>query len=509
MQSSASESFARALRNPTVLAMLGSAGVHLVLVLISALKPAEGQPQRFQIVNLPPKASTNKLATNPNPANPNNPNGSNLPVPNGLPPMSPSDIPPQFEALPDISTFRMLPSQPSFSGINPGLGSASIGINKLRTRDLPQRSFPNVQRPKSGWPTVPNVPNGSIPLQPPDTRPEQLPVLNPLDNPPDNSSGNSSSVPSSANASQFSAADRSKLSALTSTPFSAKEFLYGQQPPQSSPTPNNSAASSNIPGTESTGNSTPGSSLESREKFARMIDAQRLRVVQKFSVQKGPQLAAAYPQESCGSQKNGTAIVYALYGPDGAVAQESDAIQVLASAPDEAMNQAAIAAVSTYRPKARNVYQAFTFPVDIPYSAAVCQAAQPKSSPAPTQSPKPTKGKSVAPSPSATPSNLPSGNPQSSSPTPTPSASQSPSPLPSAPTSNPVPSSVSQPSSASPIAPTPETPTPETPSPAPSASALPSPPTETTGPSAPSLEPMPSPSIAVPESTPATPSTTP
>jgi outer membrane biosynthesis protein TonB len=481
MQSSASESFARTLRNPTVLAMLGSAGVHIILVVISALKPAEGQPQRFQIVNLPPKASTNKLATNPT-----NANGSNLPVPNGLPPVSPSNLSPQLGALPDPSTFSLPPYQSFFTGTKPDSSRSRVSLNKLRTMDLPQRSFPNAQRPKSGWPTVANeIP----PLQPPNTA--QLPNLNALEN--------SAPLPSSSNASQFSA-DQSKLPALASTPFSARESLYGQQP-QSSPTPNTSAALSNAPGTESTGDS-PNSSLESRTKLARLIESQRLRTVQKFSLQKGPQLIAAYPPESCSSQKNGTAMIYALYGPDGSISTESDAIQVLESAPNEAMNQAAIAAVSAYRPEARKVYQAFTFPVDIPYSATACQASKLKPSPSPTPAPKP-KGQSASPTPSATPSNLPSASPQTS-PTPTqPSASQSTSPLPSTPTPNPIPSSVSQPSSASPSAPIPEA---STPSPSP-VSPSPSPTTEIT-PSAPSLEPI-SPSIAVPESTPITPSTTP
>jgi hypothetical protein len=491
MQSSASESFARALRNPTVLAMLGSAGVHILLILISALKPAEGQPQRFQIVNLPPKASANKLATNPNPTSPN-PNGSNLPVPNGLPPVSSSDIP-QIGDLPDLSTFRMLPSQSSVPGINQGFGS-SIDLNRIRPMDLPQRSFPKIQRPQSGKTATPD---DIMPLQPPGN--EQLPAL---------SSEKFQSLPSNSNPSQFSTADKSKLPALASTPFSAQEFLYGQQPPQSSSTPNASVASSNTPGTESTNNAPTGSSLESRTKLTRTVESQRLRVFQKFSLQKGPLLKATYPQESCSNQKNGTATVYALYGPDGAISTESDAIQVTQSAPNEAMDQAAIARVSSYRPEARGVYQAFTFPVDI-----VCQAAQPKPSPSPspTQSPNP-KGQSASPRPSTSPSNLPSGSPQSPSSTPTPSASQfpsqSPSSLPLAPTSNPVPSS-SQPSSVSPSAPVPEAPTPpETPSPAP-ASLPPSTPTQTTTPSAPSLEPVPSPSIAVPESAPVTPSTTP
>jgi hypothetical protein len=497
MQSTASESFARALRNPTVLAMLGSAGVHIVLVMISALKPAESQPQRFQIVNLPPKASTNRLATNPLATNPK---GSNLPVPNGLPPVSLGDIP-QLGSLPDLSTFRLPPSQSSFSGTRPGSSPSRIDLNKLRTMDLPQRSFsPTPPRPKS----VPSVPNGATPLQPPETA--QLPNVDP--------SGNGSSSPSSTNASQFSA-NNSRLSSLPSTPFSAREVLglYGQQPSPSAP-PDTSNALSNPPGTESSSGPTSGASpetnsLDPRTKLARVVANQRLSVVQELSIQKGPQLTAAYPLESCSSQKNGSAVVYALYERDGSVSKRIDAIQVLESAPDIAMNQAAIAAVSAYRPEARGIYQALTFNVDIPYSTAACQAAQPK--PSPTQSPKANK-KPASPDPVATPSNLPSASPQSPSLTPTPtqpSPSPFPSPSQSAPTANPVPSSVSEPSPVPSSAPTLEAPSPS-PSPSPE-SPPPSPMTETT-PSAPSPEPVPSPSTAVPEGTPtpvATPSTTP
>jgi hypothetical protein len=499
MQSTASESFARALRNPTVLAMLGSAGVHIILVMISALKPAESQPQRFQIVNLPPKASTNRLATNPLATNPS---GSNLPVPNGLPPVSLGDIP-QLGTLPDLSTFRLPPSQSSFSGTRPGASPSRIDLNKLRTMDLPQRSFPDAPRPKAGLPTVPN---STTPLQPPETA--QLPNVNPLENGP--------SSPSSSNASQFSASN-SKLSSLPSAPFSAREVLglYGQQPSSSAP-PDTSTALSNPSGTESPNGSPSGASpetnsLDPRTKLARVVANQRLSVVQELSIQKGPQLTAAYPLESCSGQKNGSAVVYALYERDGSVSKRSDAIQVLESAPDIAMNQAAIAAVSAYRPEAKGIYQALTFNVDIPYSAAACQAAQPK--PSPTQSPKANK-KSVSPNPVATPSNLPSASPQSPSLTPTlrptqPSASPFPSPSQSAPTANPVPSSVSEPSPASPSAPTPEAPSP---SPSPSPESPPPSPTPEAIPSAPSQEPVPSPSITVPDGTPApvtTPSTTP
>ncbi len=489
MQSSASESFAKTLQNPTVLAMLGSAGVHVILVMISALKPAESQPQRFQIVNLPPKASTNRLATNPSVTNPN---GSNLPVPGGLPPVSLGNVP-QFGALPDLSTFRLPPSESLLSTNNPGSSSSRIDLNKLRTMDLPQRSFP-ASRPRTKS-SLPTVPNGEVPLQPTETA--QLPNVNP--------SGNVSSSPSSANASQFSA-NNSRLSSSRPESFSARSVLGldGQQPAQPSLTPDTSTALSNNPGTGSSetpsGASLETNSLDPRTKLARVVKTQSVSVVQELSIQKGPQLTAAYPLESCSSQKNGSAIVYALYEQDGSVSKRSDAIQILESASSIAMNQAAITAVSTYRPEAKGIYQALTFNVDIPYSATACQAAQPKTSPAPAPSPKP-KEKSASPTPSSTPVNVPTVSPQNPSSTPVqPSAPQAPSPTQSAPAPNPVPSSVAQPS-AVPSAPAPETPS-SSPSPA---SSPPSPTMEITpsAPSTPGLEPVPSPSIAVPESTPA------
>jgi hypothetical protein len=490
MQSSTSGSFARALQNPTVLAMLGSAGFHAILVVISALKPAEGQPQRFQIVNLPPRASTNQPSATPGGSNLS---GSNLPVPNGLPPVNLDNVP-QFGALPDLSAFN-IPSQSFFAGSNSGVKPSSIDLNKLRTMDLPQRSFPNAQRPKSGWPTVPN---GFTPLQPPNTA--QLPNVDPQ--------GNSPSSRPGPNNSQFSAGD-SRLASRPPSSFSVQDILgiSGQQFPQPSPTPSSTAILPNTPGSESSGSrsaspSSGTSSLEARGTLDRWRKVQSLQSLQDISLQSGPPLVATYPAESCSSKQNGSAKIAAIYGPNGSLSTGKDAIQIVESAPDVAMNQAAIAAVSTYRPQSRGIYQAFTFKVDIPYSAAVCQSAQP--TPASTQAPKksPKSSPSASPKPSeapSTPSNaVPSAPPQSASPNPTkPAASEAPSPLSTpAPASDPSPSPVLQAPPESPNVPTPEAS--DAPPVVPPAS-----PASEAAPSVPTLESVPSPSIAVPESTPA------
>jgi TonB family protein len=472
MQPSVSESFSKTLQTPTVLAMLGSAGVHVILIIISALKPAEGQPQRFQIVNLPPKSSTNQTVPIPG-------SGSTLPVPNGLPPVSLGNVP-EMGALPDFSSFPLPPSQSFFTGSNLGSGLSSIDPNQLRIRNPPQPSFPNQPRPKS---TSPTDPNGVTPLQPPNTA--QLPNVIALENAPSNLSD--------PNSRQFSG-NNSKLSSLSAEPFSARNALndlYGQKISQSPSTPATSTALSNTPGSENTDDvSTETKFVESRKNLTRWLAAQSLLNVHQMSAQKGPQLTAAYPIESCASQQNGTAVVAAVYGPDGSVSSQSGAVQILESAPNPVMNQAAIAAVSAYRVEPKKVPQAFTFTVDIPYSSAVCASAQPKSSP--------KRSPSASPSASPKPSNTPSQSTQRSSPKPTrPSSAQSSTPSPSIPASNPTPSSVPQPPAASPSVMTPESPS----SASPSSSAPPS--IIETAPSSPNMEPLPSPSISVPESTPA------
>jgi TonB family protein len=476
MQPSASESFSKTLQNPTVLAMLGSAGVHVILVIISALKPAEGQPQRFQIVNLPPKASTNKTVPTPG-------SGSNLPVPNRLPPVNLGNVP-ELGALPDFSAFRP-PSQSFFTGSNSGFGVPPIDPNQLRIRNPPQRSFPNSPRPKS---TSPAEPNGVTSLQPPNTA--QLPNVI--------ASGNSPSTLSDPNNRQFSGTN-SKLSSLSAEPFSARNTLnelYGQQPSQSSSTPTTSTALPNSPGSDNTdSDSTETKFLDSRKNLTRWLTAQSLLNVHQMSAQKGPQLTATYPIESCASQQNGTAVIAAVYGPDGSVSSQSGAVQILESAPNQAMNQSAIAAVSAYRPEPKKVPQAFTFTVDIPYSSAVCASAQPKSAPKSSPSASPSVvSPSVSPKPSATPSKLP----QSSSPKPKPSAAQSSAPSPSTLESTPTPSTSPQPP-----APSPSVMPPESPSASPSSSAPPTTLETAPSPSTPNLESLPSPSISVPESTPA------
>ncbi|NJM76001.1 MAG: hypothetical protein HC852_09675 [Acaryochloridaceae cyanobacterium RU_4_10] len=54
MRSRRSESFSGAFRNPTLMAMLGSVGFHGVLVLFSALRPADSQTNHLRIVSIAP-----------------------------------------------------------------------------------------------------------------------------------------------------------------------------------------------------------------------------------------------------------------------------------------------------------------------------------------------------------------------------------------------------------------------------------------------------------------------
>jgi hypothetical protein len=159
MRSSAYRPLPRGLKNPTILAMLSSLGFHGLLAIISVLNPVESQPNRLRIVNLAPA----------NPASTNNNRISSpttLPVPKGLPPINLGNVPQLSDSM---STSPFFAPNRSFTS---GLSQSSIDIKKLRTADLPQRSFPITPRPDYSGITVPN---GIPPLQQPDTA--QIPDL--------------------------------------------------------------------------------------------------------------------------------------------------------------------------------------------------------------------------------------------------------------------------------------------------------------------------------------------
>jgi Gram-negative bacterial TonB protein C-terminal len=374
MQSSRSEIFTEVFRNPSVLAMIGSVAAHGVLVLFSAMKPADSLPAPLQVISLDPGSTT----TNLNALLP--PNGSSsLPVPNGLPPINLGNVP-ELSALPDISKFRN-PSQSVFLGSDP----SAINFGKLSIANPPQKSVLGAQGPvyglnlpkspsQGGAKTSPSPFGGSLSggqlagvPQPDYSRY----ALNPNPTPPSLSPGSSQIGSGSALAKPY-------------EPFSAGAS------PSASPNP---AASGN--------NAAPV-----RASYTGWLAAQSQAFGQPISTQPGPRLTAEYPSSACSSKVQGSASIAAVFGPDGSIAKGDSVIQVLQSAETQALNRAAIAAVESYRiPSPSGIPQALNFTVDIPYSEAVCKAestpeAPIKSSPSLKNS-KPVSTPTNAPSPAS------------------------------------------------------------------------------------------------------------
>lgn len=475
MRSSAPGSFSRGLRNPTLLAMLGSAAFHGMLVLISALKPAESQPNRLQIVSLAPRGTARQFNASGAPT---------LSVPSELPPIGLGNVP-QFSELPSTTTFTT-PSQSFFTGSR----QSSIDLNKIRTADVPQRSFPDVKIPDYSASSV--SPGDFFPLQPPTSA--KFPTVKP--------GGNFPISRIDPNPTQFDPSQNSGLPGLAANsagtgiePFPQSPFGPGSTESMVPPSGTESGGSSSIIGADS-------SSLEAKARLKPWLQAQSLLSFQNLSVQRGPRLAADYPAEACTDKKTGTALIAAVFGPDGKVASRNDSVEILESTGSEVLDEAARAAVAKYSPPPAKGSQALNFTVDVPYSEAVCQALKTQSSPSPQPGDKPAGKSSTQPSAVPTPRASSTTKPSRGSKSPTanptlkgvPGSKTAPGQLPpeatDSPKTTPVPSIVPEtprPSSSSPTL-EPSTMTNPSPSAAPSSAAS-------------SLEPLPSPEISTPQET--------
>jgi hypothetical protein len=409
--------------NPTILAMVGSVGAHGILVLISALHPAEGQQNTLQVVSIAPQGSATKVQK-----------PGTLSVPNELPPINLGKIP-QLPAAPDISIAKIPPSQSSY------MGSPSKAIGKLPIYNVPIQSFPGSAVPNVGQSGIPNSILGGV-------------------------------GPFGSTGSTFGGAGSTGNSRAGSTPNRGYEALPSPvlpKFPQSSgndlSTPNSGASATNPVAMDTI-------SAQARKKYKDSVNLQSQRYGQKLSAQIGPWLRADYPPQACASRQNGFAAVSGLYGPDGIIVSSDDAVQVL-QASDPVFEQAAIAEVTRYRANAAGIYQSISFKVDVPYSSSVCLSAQPKSSPtstpktdstaSPSPSGQPTQTSSPQISPQISPEPSPQGQPlvppktvpitpepssispapvQSSAPessTPAPTGGASPSPAPDSPSLEPLP----------------------------------------------------------------------
>jgi outer membrane biosynthesis protein TonB len=388
-------------RNPTILAMIGSAGIHGVIVLFTGLNPAESLPAApLRVISLDPGSDTTDL----NGLLPSN----GLPVPNGLPPINIGDV-------------------PTYLGSDP----SKIDFGNLFGRNPPQKSDAGAQGPVIGR----NLPKNPKKLS---TDPTKSP-----------SSEDNRSLLEKLQEQQ------NRVNYATNPNQVPPNLKQGTvQPLFPDPTPDASPAPSASPTLASP---TGDSAAPARKKFNDWLEAKSQAYKQPVSTQSGPTLTAEYPQSACNTKVGGAASIAAIFGPDGSIAPGSDSIQVIQSAETLALTRAAVSTVERYRvPVPSGIYQSLNFKVDIPYSEAACATQSSPKAPIQT-SPSPTEPiEKVIPKPSSTASpsarkptskeeflrqlelgNQPIGTPPAPSPSssqrqPTPSiaGTQSPEPLP-------------------------------------------------------------------------------
>ncbi|WP_404787493.1 hypothetical protein [Altericista sp. CCNU0014] len=367
MQSTRPEILSGALRNPTVMAMIGSAGIHGILVLFSVLKPAESLPAPLRIVNIAPGGSAAGQPTNGGlPMN-------GLPVPNGLPPINLGDVP-ELSALPDLTKLQKSASQSVYLGSNP----SSIDLGKLSIQNPPQRSV------------APNLPSRTydIPKNLLGAYPRRFNISDyigpsasgnkPLPNPPDYSGYKVDPNPS-----------LTRVNPGVSPPASFNTTPNATPDPASTP-----IAPPEIP------RETPREiSPEERGGTKTWAIAKGKELGQDISIQTGPSLSGTYPAEANASGVQETsARVAVLYGPDGSVVD----VQTVRSADNLQMTAAAIETAKTHSIQPNGAYQIVTFEVMLRPAAPLKETVAPN--PTATPTPSPESGSSASPKPSPSPS---------------------------------------------------------------------------------------------------------
>jgi hypothetical protein len=348
------------LRNPSILAMIVSAGIHGVFVLFTALNPAESLPNApLQVISLDPGSST----TNLNGLLPSN----SLPVPNGLPPINIGDVP-ELSALPSLSGLGK--SQSVYLGSDP----STLNFGKLSIRNPPQKSAAGAQTPVFGL-NLPKTPSG----------PPQRLISSPFSG---TFSGNRSlvdKIQTQQDRAKYAINPNQTPPNLNPGPIlPSGDTSFTEPLPTSFPTP---IASPNL--TSPNPSAITGSSAAPvREKYTGWLQAKSQAYGQQISTQTGPRLTAEYPQSACNTKVEGSALIAAVFGPNGSLAPGTDSIQVIQSAETLALTRAAIATVEGYRfASPSGIHQAYNFKVDVPYSAAACTAG---SSPEPSVKPSPS-----------------------------------------------------------------------------------------------------------------------
>jgi hypothetical protein len=462
MQSSRSEILSGAIRNPTIMAMIGSAGIHGILVLTSALKPAESLPTPLRIVSIAPGGTAAGQSAG-------QPNGglqmNGLPVPNGLPPINLGDVP-ELSTLPNLTELGRL-SKSTYLGSNP----SPIDLGKLSIKNPPQRSVaPNI--PSRTY----NIPKNFLGAYPPSFNPGNFIGSSPSGTQPLNSPPNSSQYKVNPNPSMTRVSP-----GMGSLPFNG------------------------VPDPSATPSDTPREiSPQERGSVKTWAIAKGQQLGQDISIQNGPSLTATYPAEAGAAAQESSARIAVLYGPDGSVVD----IQTVQSADNIQMTAAAIEAAKAHAVRPTGAYQIVTLDVRLRPVAALNGPLNGTETPKPnsTQIPSPASSPSVSPNPSPAPSAASSSPPQiepKPEPKPSPTASNGPLIAPATPLSkDEILRRLTPKDSKAPASSPSDTPSPSnapSPSNPPSSSNAPSP-TESS-----SSEPLPAPSIAPPQSTPASP----
>jgi hypothetical protein len=347
MRTTSSLAFEAFLRNPSILAMIGSAGVHAVLVLFSGLRPAESlPPPPLRVISLNPGSSP----TNLNRLLP--PNA--LPVPGGLP----GDIPVGMNAM-DIAK------------------SSSPFVN-LPSRDTPQQS-----------------PDGAGPVFK-----KTIPK-----NPGKGSQKTGQSKPGDQNPKGKSQSKAEDYSPYNTDPNASQPKV---KPGDLANVPSAASSSSPAPGTLGS-SALPTGPVDTGIKDAFGVFLQERSAVYKENISsQSVSIASDYSPETCQNKSQESAKIGAIFRADGSFTQNEKDITLMSSAPSGVLNDVAKAAVKNYRmPNPPGKYQAYVFTVDIPYSAALCQPktsspAPSSASPSPQSIPKSSSKSTKVPSPVST-----------------------------------------------------------------------------------------------------------
>lgn len=423
------------LRQPGRLGLIASLGFHGLFFGVMPFLPVSNAEDTERVINLVQlsQAEQSRLPGSVNPSG----SGSffDLPaieLPDDLPPVS--GLPPLNEIPPGWSAVPQMPQQlPQF---NPDQRS-QIAIQPF------DRPLPTVPRPQTVTPLpAPSELPEPSPLQSYGTSEPTLPNLE-----------SGADLPDRANPEDFQVG--SEIGPLDE---------FGQ----------NSAAGQGTP--QENANQTPAEIQKWQAQVQTLLkDAEFAPDVEKEL----PTLP--YPQAACEGKYEGTAVVGAVFNPEGQLVAEGDQgltanPELLESSGYPVLNQAAIAAVQGFGAQtASGKYQRIVYQIPYQYSEEDCAAAAaPQSSPTPDSSPSPT----------------PSQSPQAS-PTPSPQASPSPSPTPTAESeASPSPSSAAEPTPTPTPIPTASVPAEPEPAPTPEPEPTPEPPPEPQPTPTPSEEPL-------------------